>query len=264
MRAIILAAGRGVRLQQPEDAQVPKCLLRFGGMSLLERHLHLLKSVGVEEVVVAVGYRRELVEAELDSLAWMPRPETIINEHFELGSVLTVYAASDALTRGGDILLMDADVLYDGRIARALTDGEEPVNRLLIDRNFEKGDEPVKVCVREGLVIELRKQLAADLEFDTIGESIGFFRFDQAAARRLARLVAGYIEGGRAAMPHEEAVRELLREQSRAIEVTDVTGCPWIEIDFPLDVERAARQILPRLEPLFAIGKGTQRTRLSQ
>jgi choline kinase len=264
MRAIILAAGRGVRLQQPEDEQVPKCLLRFGGMSLLERHLHLLKSVGVEEVVIAVGYRRNLVEAELDRLAWMPRPETIINESFELGSVLTVYAAADAMTRGGDILLMDADVLYDGRIARALTAGERPVNRLLIDRNFEKGDEPVKVCMRDGVVIELRKQLAADLEFDTIGESIGFFRFDQSGARRLAQLVARYIELGRANLPHEEAVRDLSREQSQVIEVADVTGCPWIEIDFPLDVERAARQILPRLEPISAIGNDTQRTRLSQ
>ena len=72
-------------------------------MSLLERHLHLLKSVGVEEVVIAVGYRRGLVEAELERLAWMPRPETVVNDRFELGSVLTVDAAADAMTRGGDV-----------------------------------------------------------------------------------------------------------------------------------------------------------------
>jgi choline kinase len=264
MRAIILAAGRGVRLQQPEDEQIPKCLLRFGGMSLLERHLQLLRSVGVEDVVVAVGYRRGLVEAELDRLAWTPRPRIVVNERFELGSMLTVHAAADAMTGGGDILLMDADVLYDGRIARALAAGEKPVNRLLIDRNFEKGEEPVKVCVRNGLPIELRKQLAVDLVYDTIGESIGFFRFEPGGARRLASLVAGYIESGRAQLPHEEAVRDLLKEQSRVIEVTDVTGFPWIEIDFPLDVERAARQILPRLEAISEADEKTQRSRLSQ
>ena len=75
MRAIILAAGRGLRLQQPEDQQLPKCLLRFGGMSLLERHLRLLKNAGVDEIVLALGYRHELVEAELDRLRWQPRPE---------------------------------------------------------------------------------------------------------------------------------------------------------------------------------------------
>ncbi len=83
------------------------------------------------------------------------------------------------------------------------------MNRLLIDRDFEAGDEPVKLCVRNGVPVELRKQLAADLEFDIIGESVGFFRFDQAGARRLAALVADYVDNGRAHLPHEEAVRDL-------------------------------------------------------
>ena len=247
MRAIILAAGRGVRLQLPEDSQLPKCLLRFGEMSLLERHLRMLRSAGVEEVAIAVGFRHELVEAELTRLRWKPRPEIVINMQFELGSVLTVHTAAHAMTRGGDILLMDADVLYDERILSALVAGSAPANRLLIDRDFEAGDEPVKVCVRDGVPIELRKLLAADLSYDSIGESVGFFRFDERAARRLAAIVAGYAEGGRGHMPHEEAVRDLLLERSQKFEVADVTGSPWIEIDFPNDVVRAAHEVLPQL-----------------
>src|ERR1700692_1951392 len=232
MRAIILAAGRGMRLQQLEDEHFPKCLLRFGGMSLIERHLRLLKAVGVEEVVLALGFRHDLVAEELDRLQWRPRPEIVLNPQFELGSVLTVHAAADAMTRGGDVLLMDADVLYAERIASALAAGPQSVNRVLIDRDFETGDEPVKLCVRDGVPIELRKQLAADLKYDTIGESVGSFRFDQAGARRLATLVAGYVARDCAHMPHEEAVRDLLRERSQIFEVADVTGAPWIEIDF--------------------------------
>src|ERR1700692_3456731 len=232
MRAIILAAGRGLRLQHADDRQLPKCLLQFGGMTLLERHLRILKSAGVEGIVLPLGYRHERVEAEIERLRWQPRPEIVLNPRFELGSVLTVHAAADAMTRGGDVLLMDADVLYDERIASALTAGPQPVNRVLIDRDFEAGDEPVKLCVRDGVPIELRKQLAADLKYDTIGESVGFFRFDQAGARRLATLVAGYVARDCAHMPHEEAVRDLLRERSQIFEVADVTGAPWIEIDF--------------------------------
>lgn len=250
MRAIILAAGRGVRLQMPEDSQLPKCLLRFGGMTLLERHLRMLKNAAVEDVVLALGFRHELVEAELDRLAWTPRPQVVLNMNFELGSVLTVHTVAAAMTRGGDVLLMDADVLYDERILRTLVAGSNPVNRLLIDREFEAGDEPVKLCVQGGVPVELRKQLAADLKFDTIGESVGFFRFDQAGATRLAALVAGYADSGRAHMPHEEAVRDLIRERSLAIEVADVTGSPWIEIDFPIDVIRATEEVLPQLQSL--------------
>jgi choline kinase len=250
MRAIILAAGRGLRLQQPEDRQLPKSLLRFAGRSLLERHLILLRAAGVEEIVLALGFRRELIEDELERLRWKPRPEILVNERFELGSVLTVHAAAQAMTRGGEVLLMDADVLYDARILSALTAGQRPVNRLLIDRDFETGEEPVKLCVRDGAPIELRKQLAPDLRYDTIGESVGFFRFDEAGARRLSALIAGYAERDLGHMPHEEAVRDLIRERSQIFEVSDVTGAPWIEIDFADDVARAEREILPALQSL--------------
>ena len=250
MRAIILAAGRGLRLQQPEDQQLPKCLLQFGGMSLLERHLRMLKNAGVDEIVLALGFRHQLVAQELDRLDWQPRPEIVLNAGFELGSVLTVHTVAEAMTRGGDILLMDADVLYDQRILRALVAGSPPINRVLIDRDFEPGDEPVKLCVRDGVPVELRKQLAADLKYDTIGESVGFFRFDATAARRLAALVAGYVDGGRSQMPHEEAVRDLLLERSQLFDVADVTGAPWIEIDFANDVARAAREVWPQLQSL--------------
>jgi hypothetical protein len=119
MRAILLAAGRGLRMQQPQDTELPKCLLRFGGRSLLERHLQLLRGAGVEEVVLALGFSHQQVEAELDSLRWQPRPEIVLNPGFELGSVLTVHTVVAAMTRGGDVLLMDADVLYHERIMLA-------------------------------------------------------------------------------------------------------------------------------------------------
>jgi choline kinase len=247
MRAIILAAGRGVRLQQSDTWMLPKCLLQFGGQSLLERHLRLLRSHGVEDVVLALGYRHELVEAELVRIGWQPRPQLVLNPRFELGSVLTVHEVADAMTRGGDVLLMDADVLYAERIMTALTAGATPVNRLLLDREFEAGDEPVKICVRDGVPIELRKRLAPDLDYDSIGESIGFFRFNEECARRLAAIVADYAATGREHMPHEEAVRDLLQERSHEFQVADVTGSPWIEIDFPNDVLRAAHEVLPQL-----------------
>ena len=120
MRAIILAAGMGLRLVQPEGQQKPKCLLRFGDASLLERHLQLLKAAGVDEIVFVLGFKHEQVEAELDSIDWKPATEVVVNSEFTLGSVLSVHTVAEALTRGGDVLLMDADVLYDERILDAL------------------------------------------------------------------------------------------------------------------------------------------------
>ena len=247
MRAIILAAGRGSRLQQRAEQQLPKCLLSFGGRSLLERHLRLLEAAGVEEITLVLGFRHELIEAELARLG-RPHVEIVLNRQYELGSMLTVHTAAGPLTRGGDVLLMDADVLYHEGIMAALTAGRGPVNRVLIDRDFEAGDEPVKVCVRAGVPIELRKKLEPGLEYDMIGESVGFFRFDERAARRLAAIVEDHVASSRAHLPHEEAVRDLLRERSQSFEVCDVTGMPWIEIDFPADVVRATAEVLPQIE----------------
>jgi choline kinase len=247
VRAIILAAGRGLRLKQPTAQEQPKCLLEFGGRTLLERHLQLLQGAGITEIVLALGFLHEVVQSYLAGLTGLPRPQIVLNPQFELGSVLTLHTATAALTGGGDVLVMDADVLYHERIMAALVAKAGAANRLLIDRDFEAGDEPVKVCVRAGVPIELRKQLPAALEYDAIGESVGFFRFDARAARRLAAIVADYAGSGRGAMPHEEAVRDLLRESGYGFGVADVTGQPWIEIDFPADVERAAREILPQL-----------------
>jgi choline kinase len=261
MRAIILAAGMGLRLVQPEGQQKPKCLLRFGDASLLERHLHFLKAAGVDEVVFVTGFKSEQIAAELDAIDWKPKSEIVVNDEFTLGSVLSVHTARDAMTRGGDVLLMDADVLYDERIFEPLVAGGS-VNRLLIDRDFEAGDEPVKLCVENGVPVELRKQVAAGLKYDTIGESVGFFRFDHATATRLAEICADYVATGRAKMPHEEAVRDLLLENihnpSAVFDIADVTGAPWIEIDFQNDVKRAADEVLPSLNALTQFAGASQ------
>ncbi|MCG0581957.1 NTP transferase domain-containing protein, partial [Burkholderia cenocepacia] len=89
MRAIILAAGLGLRLQQPPEAQFPKCLLRFDDVSLLERHLRVLDAAGVDEIVLGLGFQHEKVEQELKRLG--RQAEIVINERYDLGSVLTVH-----------------------------------------------------------------------------------------------------------------------------------------------------------------------------
>jgi choline kinase len=246
MRAIILAAGRGSRLQQSAGEEAPKCLLSFDGRTLLERHLAILADAGVDEVVLAVGFQPEKIVAELDRLQRRD-VEVVLNPRYELGSMLTVHATADALTRGGDVIVMDADVLYDPEIMRTLVRGHD-VDRLLIDRDFEAGDEPVKVCVANGVPVEFRKRIAAGLIYDTIGESVGFFRFREKTAARFARIVAEHIAAGRAHLPHEEAIRDLLLEGVDGLDVADVTGLSWIEIDFPEDVRRAAEEVLPQIE----------------
>jgi choline kinase len=50
-------------------------------------------------------------------------------------------------------------------------------------------------------------------------------------------------------------VRDLLLERSQVFDTADVTGAPWIEIDFPNDVARATAEILPQLQPLVSASR---------
>ncbi|MCA1852119.1 MAG: NTP transferase domain-containing protein, partial [Beggiatoa sp.] len=60
-RAVILAAGVGRRL----GIDHPKCLLRIGGRTLLDRHLDHLGRLGVDEVVLVLGHQKDRIEHAL-------------------------------------------------------------------------------------------------------------------------------------------------------------------------------------------------------
>lgn len=246
MRAIILAAGVGRRLAADIDNR-PKCLLSFGGRTLLQRHIQLLQSLGISQLDLVLGYEADAVHAYLAGLSSGLAINLHYNRDFEQGSVVSLRAASDALRSGETVLVMDADVLYSPRILARLVDTHH-ANCFLLDRDLEAGDEPVKVCVRGGRMVEFRKRLCPLLRYDFHAESVGFFRFSPDTAAALAEQTTQYIRAGLAVAPHEEAIRDLLLADPDRFGYEDVTGEPWIEIDFPQDLARARAEVLPAVD----------------
>ena len=250
MHAIILAAGRGSRLAEHNDEGLPKCLIEFGGRSLLARHLDLLYRFGVRAVDLVVGYEARHIIDHVATLDSRPDVAWHFNPRYELGSVLSLLAARETLESGGDVLLMDADVLYHPSILQRLI--ESPVeNCFLLDRDFEHGDEPVKIALHDGRMVDFRKRLPDGLEHDGVGESVGFFRFGARASACIAEECARFEAEGLGDAPHEEALRNVLLSCPLAFGFEDVSGLPWVEIDFPEDVERAQGEILPMIRSEF-------------
>jgi choline kinase len=242
-KAIILAAGVGRRLGG-DITQPPKCLLEFGGKSLLHRHLELLWKCGVSEVALGVGYQAERINTAIEN--FYPRPKIFMeyNEAYELGSIVTLWVLRRHLKTSDDLLLMDADVLYHQWILERLIQTDHR-NCFLMDRDLEAGEEPMKLCVRQGKLVEFRKQVTVATDF--CGESVGFFRFAPHTAHKLLITVEHYVNGGRSNEPYEEAVRDVLLTEPQAFGFEDITGIPWIEIDFQEDVETAQNKILPQI-----------------
>jgi choline kinase len=246
MHAIILAAGCGSRLAEHNPGGLPKCLLEFGGRSLLDRHLDLLNQMGIRKVDLVIGFEADRIIDHVGTLFSRPDVSFRFNPHFQQGSVLSLLAARETLKSGVPVLVMDANVIYHPSILQKLVETTVE-NCYLLDRDFAPGDEPVKLAVRDGLLVEFRKRLAEDLSFDLIGESVGFFRFGPQCAAEIAAECGRFDDEGLGDAPHEEALRNLLLRKPEWFGFEDVTGLPWIGIGFPEDVERVFKEVLPAI-----------------
>ena len=242
----MLAAGMGNRLSGRDETHRPKCLLRFGGRTLLDRHIANLRGLGVEEMVMVVGYRSHEIEAEVAALGAGDFVRFVANPRYREGSVVSMWTGRAVLESGAPVLFMDADVLYDADILRRLVEGPG-ATCFPFDTGFEDGEEPVKFCLNGARPAEFRKAVP-NADYETVGEWVGFIRMDPGFAGALARRTDEYVASGRTQDPYEEAVRDLLlSELGDTVGAVDIAGLPWIEIDFPEDVERARTKVLPHL-----------------
>jgi choline kinase len=246
MIAVMLAAGMGTRLTGFDDSHPPKSLLEFGGRSLLRRHVDILRDLGAEALVMVVGYRANDIEAAVRDMGAADFVHLIENPEYKRGSLVSMWCAREVMKSMDEVLYMDADVLYDPNILRRMMDSPHRAN-LPYDRGFVPGDEPVKLCIEKGRAVEFRKD-TGDVTYDDVGEWIGFIRMNAAFAGALARTCEAFVAAGRKDDPCEEAIREVLLTGSGGdVGFVDVTGMPWIEIDFPEDVTRAETEILPAI-----------------
>lgn len=243
MKVVMLAAGVGSRLG--EEGRLPKVLLEFGGQTLLERHIKILSAAGLESLILGVGFEAERIAAAVEKLHAEDFVRLIGNPDYRKGSITTLWALKDAIPANEPILLMDADVLYDPRLIGRLL-ATSHANCFLLDRDVEEGEEPVKLGVRGAELVDFNRRIT--LPHDFYGESVGFFRFSPEITEKVMAHAERRLQAGETELWYEEAIRDaLLSEPIGTFGFEDVTGLPWIEIDFPEDIRRADEEILPRL-----------------
>lgn len=239
MKALLLAAGRGKRLAPFTDAH-PKCLLSLGGRTLLERHLDAFATLGIREVIVVVGHLKEQIEA---AVAQAPAPLTVrllTNPRFTLGSLLSLWAAREQIA--GDLLVMDADVLYPRELLRRLLTSSSP-SCLLLDESSPDSGEEMKLGVRGSRVVAIGRRFTE--RYERVGEGVGFLKVSADHSPILRAVVERMVQEGREDAEYEEAVHEFL--QKCVVGFQAVSDLPWTEIDFPEDVKKAEK-LLPRID----------------
>ncbi len=119
MKAFLLAAGLGTRLRPLTDT-IPKCMVSIRGRPLLDIWLDSLVSAGVEEVLVNLHHRPEVVRRHLEGRRGLPSVHLAYEEEL-LGSAGTLAAHKDWIDGEELVLACNADNLTDFDL-RALVD----------------------------------------------------------------------------------------------------------------------------------------------
>ena len=239
MRGVILAAGRGSRLNGTANDS-PKCLVEAGSVTLIERQIRTLRNAGIDEISVVVGCQADRVRRACgDGITYVE------NTHYaRTNSMYSLWMSRPLLSEG--FVVLNCDVLFHPALLDDLLTARHDNALLLAYREADQplfGDEEMKVKVRCGRVTDMSKSMDP-AEAD--GENLGIVKFGAEGAAVLVDIMDRLIDAGGVRDWAPRAFAEFAK--THALHAIGTRGLPWIEIDFPEDYERAVHEVLPLIE----------------
>ena len=174
MRAIILAAGEGNRLQ-PYTKNIPKCMVKLAGKPLLHRQIEVLRSLNFDEIMVVVGY----LAKNVDCLG----AKTSFNiNYMNTNMVSTLFCAEDWMI-DEDLYICYGDIVYEHRVIESLMACSSPIG-ISIDKSWKnlwdlRMDDPLLdaetlVLKNSHQVIEIGKRATSYDQID--GQYVGLIK----------------------------------------------------------------------------------------
>jgi CDP-L-myo-inositol myo-inositolphosphotransferase len=225
---VVLAAGRSERMASVTGGG-SKALVRLGGVFLIERAVRSLLRLGLDEVVVVVGFRASQVVAVVDRLA-PGRVRAVCAERWEDGNGASLMAAEPVVADEPLFMVITADHVFGEGSLSPLKNAGRPA--VLVDHAPEPTvwAEGTRVRLHDEQVVAFSKELS-DPSIDC-----GAFLLSPAvfAAQREA--------AGRGDHSLSGAVSTLAARRPLAA-IPLPAGAWWLDIDTPADLRTAQRTL---------------------
>ena len=239
MIGVILAAGMAKRLRPLTDTK-PKCLLKVGERTLLERTVDAMHQAGIIKFLVVTGYRGEMIREFLTTHYPQVTIQYLDNVDYEHNNNIYSLWMACQKVRGCDFLLMDSDILCDP--VAVVRIAQEQTAALAVNRH-ELGEEEMKVVVdSDNRITEISKTCRPE---DAMGESVGIEKitadYSEALARELDQMI---LQEGLIDIFYERAFERLI-PQGHTFKVVDTTHYFSYELDTPEDFQRA-QELMPK------------------
>lgn len=232
--AVILAAGRGTRLQ-PYTYDIPKGFMQVGDEKLIERSVRILKENGIENIIIGTGHLHE----HYDAFAKENGLTTFLSPEFATtGSFHTLIYGSELIK--GDFLLLESDLLYHSDAIKGLINSDQ--KDIILTSGFTNSNDEVYVEVKDQKLINLSKKKEELKSIDA--ELVGIWKL---SVDLLSKLQSHHSSASDATTKdYEMAVAKL--SEDHTVSVLKIDDLAWCEIDNQEHLERAKEQILPRLD----------------
>ncbi|MFT7150506.1 MAG: choline kinase [Nonlabens sp.] len=230
MIAIILAAGRGSRLEKYTN-NLPKSLLPLvDNQTILDYNLDLLTRISVDHVYIITGYNSEMIEKHIEKRT---NVSTVYNPFWNHCNVLGSFYMSFPVIRE-DFLFLHADTLADEEVWNKLKMSEKPVV-LPFERKI-CGEEEMKVLIdQEGKLVEISKTMNPDV---AAGEFLGIAKFSYSLLGDIKNASDKLFKTGDLNYYMESVITQFIN-QGVEIETFSIGDSRFVEIDFEEDYLKA-------------------------
>jgi CDP-L-myo-inositol myo-inositolphosphotransferase len=254
VKAVILAAGRGKRLGSLTDHR-PKPLIIVAGKPLLVRILESLKQCGIEEAVIVIGYRGNMIKQMIGDTFDNIKLQYVKNPKWgEQDNLYSLLAASELVNE--DFLLCMSDHLFDPRIVKSLVrHGRKGLVTLAVD-NRKPSPEDTKVLAKNGRIVDIGKAIPKSNCVDTgiLLCSPKIFEYAKQAAKKgdaLSDCIKLIAESGSAYVFDLNTIPSYLPKMRRHAKPY------WIDIDTPGDLKSVEKILIEHAskEPSDLIAK---------
>ncbi|NED88460.1 phosphocholine cytidylyltransferase family protein [Streptomyces sp. SID11233] len=230
MIGLVLAAGAGRRLRPYTDT-LPKALVPVDGeKTVLDLTLANFAEIGLTEVAIVVGYRKEAVydrKEELEAKYGLKIVLVDNDKAEEWNNAYSLWCAREVLKRG--VILANGDTVHPVSVERTLLDARGKGQKIILalDTVKELADEEMKVITEEGKGVRRITKLMDPAT--ATGEYIGVTLIEAEAAEELADALKATFERD-PDLYYEDGYQELVN-RGFTVDVAPIGEVTWVEID---------------------------------